>query len=539
MAKAVDYMDDALFQELFTMFKDQCLSQLPLMINNINELHFSQGYKQRIDELFRMFHNYKASTAYLGLGNMNELVSKVENVLNGLRGLSAIHDEGIHLWLHKVKDQFCLWVEEMEDATVLSEYNKDLNINIKVTAVNESPAKKLRSLSCLYIDDNKKRASIIVSALDKTMASVAFGKSKESLDSYIEGTTPAITIVNLEKEDIKPYQDYIQKHLDAAFIFILNKPSHRLLLQLSEKGITHILNNPIKGKDLKRELISVVHTNFLKRRILITNKKIHAFINTLEPLPNTVMQIQSICDDEESSIADLIEVVKKDSIIVGMILNAASNPMYGLKKGMDSIDKAISTFGKKTVKALSFGIMSQCMGKLNLDAYQIQEKQFSKVGTLRLSLMNLWYKNVDMSKLGILSSSAILGNLGQLLISSELHNLQLEAKFIELTQSIGYKAAEEELLHTNCTYVSSDILSSWHLKKDLIDAIRYSSSPQDAPLEIKPLAIANFIVYALVDSDASISNSLSEEIYTLMKEEGLALEPLEEALKSIQKLSLS
>jgi len=96
--------------------------------------------------------------------------------------------------------------------------------------------------------------------------------------------------------------------------------------------------------------------------------------------------------------------------------------------------------------------------------------------------------------------------------------------------------AEEELLHTNSSYVSSDILAYWHLKPEIIDSIRYSADIMNAPLQVRSLAIANYVVYTLIDLDARIMEEIPDEIYFLLSEEGLDPQPLLNAMEYIQSI---
>ena len=84
--------------------------------------------------------------------------------------------------------------------------------------------------------------------------------------------------------------------------------------------------------------------------------------------------------------------------------------------------------------------------------------------------------------------------------------------------------------------VSSDILSYWKLNKDIVDSIRYSDEPDNAPVEIKELCVANYIVYSLVDSLGDVKSELDDETMYYMSMENLDPEPLINALNSINSL---
>jgi len=521
--------------EIFEMFKDQCYSQLPSMEKKIIGLTDQDDYSENINDLFRMFHNYKSTSKYLGLDNIHSLVKKTEDVLGGLRNLQALNDEGIIEWLLQIKDQFEVWMDEMDlGRHSFSSFDPSLLTAISVTPDIPNPSEVIKTLKMLYIDKNEGRAKIISAALMKILLKVESSNSLKVVEKCTKDNIPDIILINMDDENKKYFDVLVKNFPKAAFIVAYDKVNRSLLLELGKHGINNILTNPIKGPALKHELLNVAHAYFSQRRVLINNKKIYKFIQTLEPLPNTIMQIQQVCDDDELSVKDLVEVVKRDPIIVGIILNAASSPIYGLKTQNNSIENIIAVFGKKTVKAISLGLMSSYLGEMKLKPYGINEEQFIKTGSLRLVLMNSWYKHVNKDQLATLSTTAILGNLGQLLISQEIEKTGELESFQEIALIKGYQAAEEELLHTNSSYVTSDILSFWRLKPKIIDSIRYSADTGNAPLEIRELAIANFIVYTLVDLDAKVKEEIPNDILFLMSEEGLNPKHLQEALDSIK-----
>jgi len=239
-----------------------------------------------------------------------------------------------------------------------------------------------------------------------------------------------------------------------------------------------------------------------------------------------------VCDDEDMSIKELIKVVKTDPIISAHILNIANSPLYGNVE-LKTIDQAVTKFGKRAVKAMSMSGMYNSLGKINLNSYGINEEIFSKVSMLRLSLMLKWYAKISISNLSILSSTALLGNIGQLLISKEIVSLDEVENFQTLCKTFGIKYAEERIVSTTTNIISSQILNYWNLSKDIVDIILYSDNPNEAPDDIKKLCIANHIVYALVDLKGNVAQEINEDLLPMIAEHGFNLKHLNIALNSI------
>ena len=517
------------------MFRDQLESQLPLISANISVLKEQKSNPEALNELFRYFHTYKSSSAYLNLTLLNELVSKTETVLSSLRERNSVVQESIIEWLCEIEKQLTLYIEEMQNnETTLSPLPSRLLEKIQITAPYFSPNKKLKTLSLLYMDQNSKRASKVVPFLNRLVKNAEHSTEEDTQNTVFNLAPFDIVMINLAKDNYQAI-NFIQTNFSKIIIVpIFDKISEVELSKLLKKGLSHFLVNPLNAKEIQRELISIVKAHHSSSNIVIENKKINKFVQTLQPLPDTIFKIISICDDEESSVKELIKTVKSDPILAANILKVANSPIYG-SINLKTIDQAVTKFGKRAIKALSVSGIYSSFGSIDLSAYDINEETFSKIGMSRLSLMLRWYAKVSIADLSLLSSTAILGNIGQLLISKELVQTEEKEQFIELCKVYSIKYAEEFTLNTTTSYISSKILRHLKLSADIVEIIEYSDSPKDASDELKQLCVANHIVNTLVDLKGNISDEIPETTLKLMKEFELNPDILNKALVSIQK----
>jgi len=518
--------------DIYEIFKEQLDLQLPQIEAHILGLDKEELLKDSLDELFRFFHTYKASSAYLELTPMHTLVSKAETVLGSLREENSLVSESIIEWLLKVEDQMFKYSNEMEKKeTLLSPINPKILNGIKITPSHQKPIDILHKLPLLYVDKTEARAKKIFPILKKYASSVAYTKDLQGKN--IDLSKYSIIICFLNDGDFELIDFIQEKYPNLPIMPMFSSVDFLNSKELIQKGISHFLEAPISLSNIERELLSIVKTFYSSNNILIDHKKINNFIQTLKPLPNTIFQIMQICDDEEIPIKDLIKTVKTDAVISANILKVANSPIYGSTE-LKTIDQAVSKFGKRSIKSLAMSGMHNSLGEINLSAYEINEDIFSEVSMKRLSLMIKWYSKVSIADLSLLSSTALLGNIGQLLISKEIIEIEEEDKFQELCKTFGIRYAEESLLHTNTNNISAQILRFWKLSPDIVDIIEYSDKPEDAPLEIRALSVANNIVSTLISIKGEVKASIPDELLPLMAEYNLNPELLSKALKGLQ-----
>jgi HD-like signal output (HDOD) protein len=196
------------------------------------------------------------------------------------------------------------------------------------------------------------------------------------------------------------------------------------------------------------------------------NKLILEQIKSLPPLPKSVMEVQRITNDPNSSIKDLVKVIKEDPMLTTNLLKAANSPLYGFRRKITNIDQAVALFGMSTVKgfAISFAIRNSL--KFNLSAYGIDENIFHDVEMKRNALSINWYR-LDKNRLDIMATDSFLIDIGAVLISLVLVMEGEADEFrARLTPENRY-SLEEEFVGANTFEVTAELFKHWNFSEEL------------------------------------------------------------------------
>ena len=520
--------------DTYDILKEQLIQQLPRIESNILNLDKADVVANAISELLQAFSIYHVSSEYLNLIPLYKLSSKVEIVLSSLKNDTRAVQESIIEWLLDVKDQFSIWIDEMEELRLeLSEIPPKLERKIELTKSYIPLKDILKNLTILYIDKNSKRTKKVVLFLKQFTKDVIYTSDMSECNELIDYADYDILMPNLNDTNYDYIERARNRNINIPIISIFDDIDSTRQKKLVEFAVSNAITNPLNGTNLKNSLIFLTKHNFVSRNIIVDNKKISNFIQTLKPLSNTLMQVMQICDDEDVSIKELIKVVKGDPIITAIILKSANSPLYGSIE-LTTIEQAISRLGKVAIKALLVSDIYKNLNETDLTPYGIDEESFSQISINRMTLVMKWYSKVSVGCLSILSSTAVLGNIGQLLISKELIELGLVDIFQELSSSMGIKYAEGKTLHTSTTTISAQILNYWHLSSDIVNTIAYSQNPNEASKDLREIIIANNIVYELIKLDGTIVDEIPDEIISLMQKHNLDIQPLQNALDYVK-----
>lgn len=105
LSQALIDFDDEIVEEFLAHFEVMKDAMQPAIL----DLEKPEQYTDRVNELFRIFHNLKSASAYLKFEVINRMSSMVENVLEMARAKEGPADEQFVDWLLKVSDQFGAW----------------------------------------------------------------------------------------------------------------------------------------------------------------------------------------------------------------------------------------------------------------------------------------------------------------------------------------------------------------------------------------------------------------------------------------------
>jgi HD-like signal output (HDOD) protein len=206
------------------------------------------------------------------------------------------------------------------------------------------------------------------------------------------------------------------------------------------------------------------------------NEQILKQIKALPPLPKSVLEIQRITNDPNSSISDLVKVVKEDPMLTANLLKAANSPLYGFTRQIKNVDQAVSLFGMATVKgfAISFAIKNTL--KFDLSAYGISEGQFHDVSAKRNAVTLLWYKK-NRKYLDILATNSFLIDIGAVVISLVLINQNKASDFKNKLTIDNREEVEKEFVGMTTAEVNAKIFSHWGFSEDLIESMKNMDNP--------------------------------------------------------------
>ncbi|NLC27343.1 MAG: HDOD domain-containing protein [Campylobacteraceae bacterium] len=260
-------------------------------------------------------------------------------------------------------------------------------------------------------------------------------------------------------------------------------------------------------------------------------------IKSLPPLDETVLEIQRICTDKNSSLGDLVKVVESDPMLTANILKSANSPLYGFSREIKNISHAISLFGMATVRGFALSSAMKQSLKIDLSPYDISNSHFLEISTLQSALMFNWYTKVDRELLDILVPAAFMMEVGKVVLSHVLLEKNRDKEFKQALKSVdtiqALSSLELQMHGITNEEVTAKIFEQWNLETELLEAIRFSTNANLAPMHIRPFALALEAVKTVINVLSQPDEVSEKRVRTLLDSHNLDSEIFMQSVKKL------
>jgi putative nucleotidyltransferase with HDIG domain len=184
---------------------------------------------------------------------------------------------------------------------------------------------------------------------------------------------------------------------------------------------------------------------------------------SLPTLPGVISKLNSLSDNDRSSIPEMARIVSSDQVLSARILKLANSPSYGFYR-VSTISNAMILLGVNVVKSLA--ISSSIFEIMETNSVGLWEHSLGAGLAAHIMARKLKIQNCEE-----ISTAALLHDIGKVII-----RLNFGDDYRQLLSLIGEKdvsmiEAERELLGTDHAEVGAWLAKSWFLPDRLVEPI--------------------------------------------------------------------
>jgi putative nucleotidyltransferase with HDIG domain len=207
-------------------------------------------------------------------------------------------------------------------------------------------------------------------------------------------------------------------------------------------------------------------------------KAIEKYIINMPSLPTTVYKVLEICNNPNTSPADLNHVISLDPVLVGRVLKLINSAYYGLGQQLTSLVRAIIMLGINTVKnlALSTAVLGNFSSKNQYQAINMEGfwRHSLCVGVAAKIIAKK--RNTDQKLWEEYFTSGLLHDIGKIPINAVFPQDYVAAIAVSDRERIALYQAEEKTLGIDHCVSGEKIAAAWKLQGAVGDSIRFHHS---------------------------------------------------------------
>lgn len=520
------------YQKLFSIFLQD--------LNESYEELKTENAKETAVKLLHSLHPLYTTSRYIKLDPVAKVSSILESVLQNVSDKDEPMTRNVYMWTQQAMRIYNIWQDEInQEAEELTPPPEKLIslINITHDQLNREDMKKLK---VLFVDDEESIRNQMNRFLNIIFKEVFIAENGKDGFELFAKNKPDIVITDINMPRVNGFQlaKLIRKVSPLTPIFFLTAYSlNQFIFKSNLLGVNSYLVKPVNFEVMLKRIGEALGAYIGIKNVKVTDNSINGFLSEVPPVPDVIKELIDACDDVESSIKDITVIVKKDTQLVEAIEKHARNTFFS-QKHLHNVDKAVAMFGKTNVRAISsFMIFSNVKhnSRFDIAPYGLSYKQYIASAEKRMRFIELWYREVDKKMLNILHTTALLGSIGQSCIAGVIKDMGKTYEFKQMIKEAGVYNAELEFTKTTTPEVSARILEKWKFAPVIIESVRHSLDPYSAPEGRFKYALANSILFTLVDIVNHNRNiEIDNYIVTLFNEENLDIRLLYKAVQTLE-----
>ncbi|HLK20084.1 MAG TPA: HDOD domain-containing protein [Bryobacteraceae bacterium] len=204
-------------------------------------------------------------------------------------------------------------------------------------------------------------------------------------------------------------------------------------------------------------------------------------LEALPPLSPVLHRVIASLVHEDVSFAKVAELIEKDTVLTGNILQLVNSPLYGLQGTVSSVRHAIAILGVHKLRNTVLGVSASQMWRTVRTPAGWSMSEFNRHSVSVAILADLLSQHVPHANAAGAFVAGLFHDLGLLLIAV---GLPAEYKEISrLCEGAPHRAPEHELevLGTTHAELCAEALAIWNLPAPICTAVRYHIRPELDP----------------------------------------------------------
>ena len=260
------------------------------------------------------------------------------------------------------------------------------------------------------------------------------------------------------------------------------------------------------------------------------------FIESLPPLPKSVMEIEKLYAEGEPDMRVLSKIIEKDPVLTADILARVNAPYYGMRRNIVSVTQAVILFGSAQIRGFVLRSLMDQSFSFDMSPYGLNNAEFQEVSSLQSALMFQWYMSIDVEMSRDLIPIAFLMEMGKIIIAKEVAESEYVAQFSEMIAQEGITQTERFFTDLTSAEIAAMLFEHWNFNDIFVNTVRYlDNMDADEAKEYLHYIKALDVVRTCINVREIMSESSFEAAKTKVEQYGLSLNTFVHTVERLQR----
>lgn len=216
----------------------------------------------------------------------------------------------------------------------------------------------------------------------------------------------------------------------------------------------------------------------LETHPVLTLSQIVRRIQQIPPMPDVVLKVLELSENPETSVKQLVEVIRLDQGITFKVLRLCNSAHYGLPRKVSSLEKALVFLGNNTL--VNFILTSYAVDVCQAATlgYGLEAGELWRHGVASALAAEIIAERVDKSEPGLLFTGALLHDVGKLILNefvvAEAERIHAHVE----KERCSFLDAEKAVLGFTHAEVGAQVAAHWNLPPVLVNCILHHHDPE-------------------------------------------------------------
>ena len=204
-------------------------------------------------------------------------------------------------------------------------------------------------------------------------------------------------------------------------------------------------------------------------------------ISELRPVSEIGNRVTEITSNPNSSLAELVDVIKYDQAITANLLRICNSTYFGLKKKITSIKQAVTYLGLNKVASLVVLGNSADKFKKAQRGYDLNEGELWRYSVSSALIAEDLAEKRRLNNIPLIFTSALLKDVGKVILSTYVKDSFEDINKAVQDRGLTFIDAEKEVIGIDHAELGARVAERWNFNPAMVDIIRNHHDPDKAP----------------------------------------------------------